>query len=52
MILLSDEQFSALGYRIDSEDPYQQRFLAVYNEMLSQKAEMKVKKETKVCEIF
>ena len=33
MVLLSDEQFSAFGYKIDASDPNQQSFLHFYNEM-------------------
>ena len=41
MILLTDEQFTHFGQKIDVEDPSQEAFLLFYNEMLGQRAEIK-----------
>ena len=43
MVLLSDEQFSTFSYKIDAEDPNQQRFLTFYNEMQAYRADLKRK---------
>ena len=47
MIVLTDEQFSAFGYNINSTDPQQERFMHFYSEMLAQRADLKRGKEAK-----
>ena len=57
LILLSDEQVSAISYKINVADRTQKPFLIFYNEMLTERAEIKMKQaerknKTKACTIF
>ena len=57
LILLSDEQVSAISYKINVADRTQKPFLMFYNEMMAERAEIKMKEaekrnKTKACTTF
>jgi len=47
LILLSDDQISSFSYKINVADRSQKPFLLFYNEMLNERAEIKMKQAAK-----